>query len=149
MMWVKLGPLSMCFGHLCIMGTTVSQQRPPGLIQKPQREITVENHVHERWAVPEGKYSVKLDKEKFCLVKRLVFDDSFPYLSYKTYVVGTHYNCLVEAILIGTHNICFNGELHEENCPLIIIKDRPYLFLCCNQCRFSANRGHNCGWRFQ
>ena len=28
----------------------------------------------------------------------------------KTYVVGTHYKCLTEALLMSTHNICFHGE---------------------------------------
>ena len=29
----------------------------------------------------------------------------------KTYVVGTHYNCLGEAILMTIHNVSFYGEI--------------------------------------
>lgn len=56
-----------------IMGVTASQQQPLKSTEKKTREITVENYVHERWAVPEGKYSVKLDKEKSCCVTSAAF----------------------------------------------------------------------------
>ena len=36
---------------------------------------------------------------------RRVFHDNFAYFSIKTYVVGTHWNCLGEAIPVSTHNI--------------------------------------------
>ena len=35
----------------------------------------------------------------------------FSYSSAKSYVVGAHLNCLEEAILMSTHNICFSGEI--------------------------------------
>ena len=31
----------------------------------------------------------------------------------KTYVVGTHYKRLAEALLMNTHNICFHGEIRK------------------------------------
>ena len=37
--------------------------------------------------------------------------DNFAYFSIEIYVVGTRHNCLGEAILMSTHNICFYGEL--------------------------------------
>ena len=43
-------------------------------------------------------------------IKRVI-EDNFHYFSIKTYVVGTHWNCLAEAILMSTHNICFYGEI--------------------------------------
>ena len=56
------------------MGAGTSQQRtPPKLIEKPKRDLEVENYVYERWVIPEGKYSVKLDKEKFCHVTSAAF----------------------------------------------------------------------------
>ena len=40
--------------------------------------------------------------------------DNFSYLSIKkTYVVGTHWKRLTEALPMSTHNICFNGELEK------------------------------------
>ena len=44
-----------------------------------------------------------------------VFDENlkmiFHTISIKTYVVGTHWNRLVQVILMNTHSICFYGEL--------------------------------------
>ena len=37
----------------------------------------------------------------------------FSYFSTKIYVVGTHQKCLGEALLIGTHNICFHMEIRK------------------------------------
>ena len=31
----------------------------------------------------------------------------------KTYVIGAHYNCLAEAILMSTHNISFYEEISK------------------------------------
>ena len=31
----------------------------------------------------------------------------------KTYVVGTHYKHLGEALLMSTHDICFHGEIRK------------------------------------
>ena len=35
----------------------------------------------------------------------------FSYFSMKPYVVGTHLKCLIEALLMSTHNICFREEI--------------------------------------
>ena len=41
-------------------------------------------------------------------------DKYLSYFSMNMYVLGTHQKCLIEALLMSTHNICFQGE--EENC---------------------------------
>ena len=51
----------------------------------------------------------------------------FSYFSIKTYVVGTHWKRLVEALPMSTHNICFYGEL-ENYYPIIITKYFPLTF---------------------
>ena len=53
------------------------------------------------------------------IIKKKIFVKS----SYKTYVVGAHYNHRVEAILMSTHSIGFDEEMskNEQNYPLIII----------------------------
>ena len=38
----------------------------------------------------------------------------FPYFPWK-HVVGTHWKCLGEVLLIRTHNICFWGEIRKYN----------------------------------
>ena len=38
------------------------------------------------------------------------------YFSMKTYVVGTHYKHLAEALLMSTHNVCFCGEIRKILC---------------------------------
>ena len=55
------------------MGAAVSNKSPPKPIEKPQRDLKVENDVGERWVVPEGKYSVKLFKEKSCHITSAAF----------------------------------------------------------------------------
>ena len=45
---------------------------------------------------------------------KLHFTKQFSHLSYfhlKAYVVGTPQNCLIEAILMSTHNMCFYSEI--------------------------------------
>ena len=43
------------------------------------------------------------------------------------YFMGTHENCLTEAILMSTPKICFYGEL-TKNYPSVVFKYPPYLF---------------------
>ena len=47
----------------------------------------------------------------------------FGQFSIKTYIMGTHYNRLIEAILMSTHYVCFYGEITE-----ITLKYPSYLF---------------------
>ena len=39
----------------------------------------------------------------------------FSYPSVKTYVLGTQKNCLIETVLLSTHNICFGWEIRKLN----------------------------------
>ena len=46
---------------------------------------------------------------------RFIFDDSIISLLFmKSYVVGTHYNHIVDKILICYHNNSFYGEISKE-----------------------------------
>ena len=46
---------------------------------------------------------------------RFVFDDSFVSLFFmKKYVVGTHYNHLVDKILLCYHSNSFYGEISKD-----------------------------------
>ena len=45
----------------------------------------------------------------------------FVYFFIKAYVVGTHLNCIIDAIQMSTHNICLYKENQKKN-RLIIIK---------------------------
>ena len=38
----------------------------------------------------------------------------FSYFSTKTYVVGTHYNCLSNMLLMSTHLICLHEEIRKN-----------------------------------
>ena len=51
----------------------------------------------------------------------------FSYLSMKTYIVGTHWNCLNEAIPMTTHNICFHGDFFNRDIPHTYSFERPKL----------------------
>ena len=53
--------------------------------------------------------------------------DNSAYFSIKTSVVGTHQNRLSEAILMSTHNICFDGELMK-----IILQLSSNILLICS-----------------
>ena len=43
----------------------------------------------------------------------------FPIFFIKAYVVGTRLNCLIEAIQMNTHNICFYKELDKSTLVVI------------------------------
>ena len=60
-------------GDYCIMGTAAASPKPPKQFEKPKRDLEVANYICERWAVPEGKYSVKLYKEKSCFIQSAAF----------------------------------------------------------------------------
>ena len=47
--------------------------------------------------------------------------ENWHYFSKKMYVVGTHQNCLLEALLIGTHNICFLRDIRKHIYLIILI----------------------------
>ena len=65
---------------------------------------------------------------KYCTIatdKALFSSEKCWYLSYfstKTYVVGTHWKSLGEALPMSTHNICFNREINKILCgyPLLL-----------------------------
>ena len=40
--------------------------------------------------------------------------ENWHYFSKKMYVVGSHQNCLLQALLIGTHNICFRRDIRKH-----------------------------------
>ena len=42
----------------------------------------------------------------------------FSYISMKTYVVGTHWKRLSEALPMSTHIICFHGEIRKNIIPM-------------------------------
>ena len=52
----------------------------------------------------------------------------FSYFSMKTFVMGTHLKHLTEALLVSTHNICFNGEVRKYQ--HFLVENMPYLELC-------------------
>ena len=56
----------------------------------------------------------------------------FFYFSLKTYFVGTHQKCLIKALLMCTHNICFHGEI------------RIYMYICCG---YSLKAPYMFSWR--
>ena len=46
----------------------------------------------------------------------------------KTYVVGTQWKCLAEALPLSTHNICFCGEI-EKNVKHFLLKKKKKSYL--------------------
>ena len=62
---------------------------------------------------------IYVGNESIATGKALFSSEKFWYLSYfsmKTYVVGTHYRRLDEALLMSTHNICFRWEIRKFLC---------------------------------
>ena len=53
--------------------------------------------------------AIGLDKHKFLSVKSWIF--SYP--SVLTYILGAQKNCLIETVLLSTHNICFGSETRK------------------------------------
>ena len=51
-------------------------------------------------------------------------------------MVGTHYNCITEAVLTSTYNLCFEQEYEKcrnffsENFPFLVVKFSIYLNRC-------------------
>ena len=59
------------------------------------------------------------------------------YLCTKTYLKGTHWDCLTETIPMSTQKICFGGNNYDTLNYCII-----YKFICSNDFSFShANSG--------
>ena len=56
----------------------------------------------------------------------IIFRYFFSYYSIKTYIVGTHYKCLTEVLLISIHYICFYWEL-EKTIPELLSNTSPLL----------------------
>ena len=54
----------------------------------------------------------------------------------KTYVVGTHWKCLREVLLMSTHNICFLEDIRKIS--VCWLKKVPYLELC-NQVHYTMS----------
>ena len=54
----------------------------------------------------------------------------FPYISTKTYVVGTQKNRLSETVLLSTQNICSNSWFRKylHFCAQTICLSKPYMF---------------------
>lgn len=63
----------------------------------------------------------------------MIIWDKFAYFTTKTYVNGTHQNCLSEAILMNTNNIYFGVEIREKkdplNTPIILSSGIPFVIL--------------------
>ena len=51
-------------------------------------------------------------------LKILLKKKKFKQISLKTYIVGTRYNRLCEAVLTSTHNVCFESEIRKLGVPL-------------------------------
>ena len=55
--------------------------------------------------------NIRAPEKAFLSIKNSCY---FSYFSMKTYIVGSYWKCLVEALPMSTHNICFHGKIRKN-----------------------------------